>query len=105
MSDVEFFAFLALCLTAIVSVVIRYRRSTGKVRAQLKWLMLAGLAAVLYPFVCGAEIIVTGDTGIVATVVGIVALVSLRRPSAWRCSGTTCTTSTAWWPTPSRTAS
>jgi len=76
-SDVEFFAFLALCLIAIVPVVIRYRRSTGKVRAQLKWLMLAGLAAVLYPFVCGAEIIVTGDTGIVATIVGIVALVSL----------------------------
>jgi hypothetical protein len=76
-SDVEFFGFLALCLTAVAPVFVRYRRSTGKIRAQVKWLTLAGLAAVLYPFVCGAEIIVTGHTGIVATVFGIVALVSL----------------------------
>jgi signal transduction histidine kinase len=77
LSEVVFFAFLAACLASAVSVLIRYRRSTGKVRAQLKWLSIAGLAAVLYPFVCLAEIVVTGDTGIVATVFGLVTLVSL----------------------------
>ncbi|GAB2673533.1 sensor histidine kinase [Kribbella swartbergensis] len=76
-SEVVFVAFLALCLASAVSVMVRYRRSTGTVRAQLKWLALAGLAAVLYPFVCLAEIVVTGDTGIVATVFGVVALLSL----------------------------
>ncbi|MFI6833961.1 histidine kinase [Kribbella sp. NPDC050241] len=76
-SDVVFFGFLAMCLAAAVAVLIRARRSTGKERAQLKWLSLAGLAAVLYPVVCGAEIVVTGHTGIVATVFGIIALVSL----------------------------
>ncbi|MEU4604101.1 histidine kinase [Kribbella sp. NPDC023972] len=77
LSEVVFVAFLAACVAAAVSVVIRYRRSTGKVRAQVKWLSLAGLAAVLYPFVCLAEIVVTGDTGIVATVFGLAALVLL----------------------------
>ncbi len=76
-SEVVFFGFLALCLTAVVPVAIRYRGSTGTVRAQLKWLLLAGLAAVVYPLVCLAEILVTGHSGIVATVFGIVTLVSL----------------------------
>jgi signal transduction histidine kinase len=76
-SEIEFFGFLALCLTAVVPVVIRYRRSTGTVRAQLKWLSLAGTAAVVYPFVCLAEILVTGQSGVVATVFGIVTLASL----------------------------
>ncbi|TCC16533.1 two-component sensor histidine kinase [Kribbella speibonae] len=76
-SEVAFFGFLALCLTAVVPAVIRYRGSTGTVRAQLKWLLLAGLAAVVYPLVCLAEILVTGRSGIVATVFGIVTLVSL----------------------------
>ncbi|TCC39720.1 sensor histidine kinase [Kribbella sindirgiensis] len=76
-SEVAFFGFLALCLTAVVPAAIRYRGSTGTVRAQLKWLLLAGLAAVVYPLVCLAEILVTGRSGIVATVFGIVTLVSL----------------------------
>lgn len=77
LSNGVFVGFLVLCLAAAVSVVVRYRRSTGKVRDQVKWLSLAGLAAVLYPVVCLAEIVVTGDTGIVATVFGLAALVSL----------------------------
>jgi signal transduction histidine kinase len=76
-SDIEFFGFLLLCLATVVPLAIRYRRSTGQVRAQVKWLGLAGLAAVLYPVVCLAEIVVTGSSGIVATVFGIAALVSL----------------------------
>ncbi|TDW87437.1 histidine kinase [Kribbella pratensis] len=77
LSEVVFFGFLALCLTAVVPVAIRYRGSTGAVRAQLKWLLLAGLAAVVYPLVCLAEILVTGRSGIVATAFGILALVSI----------------------------
>ncbi|TDO45887.1 histidine kinase [Kribbella sp. VKM Ac-2527] len=76
-SEVVFFAMLGLLLVSAYYVVRRYRRATGRVRAQLKWLSLAGVAAVLYPFVCLAEIVVTGDTGIVATVFGVAALVSL----------------------------
>ncbi|WP_433161635.1 sensor histidine kinase [Kribbella sp. CA-247076] len=75
--EVAFFGFLAACLASAVSVFVRYRRSTGTVRAQLKWLSITGLAAVLYPFVCLAEIVVTGDSGIVATVFGVIVLVSL----------------------------
>jgi signal transduction histidine kinase len=59
------------------SLVLRFRRSSGRERAQLKWLSLAGLAAVAYPVVCVAEIAITGDTGSVALAVGILALVSL----------------------------
>lgn len=77
LSEVVFVAFLAVCLASAVSVLIRYRRSTGTARAQLKWLAFAGLAAVLYPLVCLAEILISGDTGIVATVFGLAALVSL----------------------------
>lgn len=76
-SEVLFGALLVLLLASAASVVLRYRHATGRVRAQVKWLSLAGLAAVLYPFVCLAEIVVTGDTGVVATVFGIAALVSL----------------------------
>jgi signal transduction histidine kinase len=59
------------------SLVLRFRRSRGVERAQLKWLSFAGLAAVAYPIVCVTEIVVTGDTGNIALAVGIVALVSL----------------------------
>ncbi len=60
-----------------VSLVLRFRRSTGVVRAQLKWLAFAGLAAMAYPVVCLAEIVVTGRSGVVATVFGVVTIVAL----------------------------
>ncbi|WP_329002851.1 histidine kinase [Kribbella sp. NBC_00709] len=77
LSGTAFAALLVALIAAAVSVVLRFRRADGRVRAQVKWLSLAGLAAVLYPFVCGAEIIITGHTGIVATIFGVLALVSL----------------------------
>ena len=43
----------------------------------MKWLSLAGLTIVVYPFVCLAEIAVTGHSGPVATACGVVALISL----------------------------
>src|SRR3954452_13605436 len=73
-------ATLALVVLGVMcglSLVLRFRRATGVVRAQLKWLPLAGLAAVAYPIVCLTEIAITGDTGNIAVAVGIVALVGL----------------------------
>lgn len=64
-------------LAAGVSLVVRFRRSTGVVRAQLKWLAFAGLAVTAYPVVCLAEIVVTGRSGVVATVFGVVTIVAL----------------------------
>ncbi|TWP47795.1 two-component sensor histidine kinase [Lentzea tibetensis] len=60
-----------------VSLVLRFRRSTGVVRAQLKWLAFAGLAAMAYPVVCLAEIVVTGSSGVVALVFGVVTIIAL----------------------------
>ncbi|MEV4260436.1 histidine kinase [Kribbella sp. NPDC049584] len=77
LSGATFGALLVALVAVAVSVVLRYRRADSRMRAQVKWLSLAGLAAVLYPFVCGAELIITGHTGVVATVFGVIALVSL----------------------------
>ncbi len=75
--EIGFFGMLALAAACVASLVVRFRRSTGARRAQLKWLSLAGFVIVVYPFVCLAEIAVTGHSGPVATVLGVVALVSL----------------------------
>ncbi|MEV6281997.1 histidine kinase [Kribbella sp. NPDC051770] len=75
--EVVFFGLLALVIASAVSVVVRLRRSSGRQRAQVKWLAIAGVAAVCYPFVCLVEIVVTGESGAVATVTGVLALVSL----------------------------
>ncbi|MET9232112.1 ATP-binding protein [Lentzea sp. NPDC003310] len=64
-------------LAAGASLVARFRRATGVVRAQLKWLAFAGLAVTAYPVVCLAEIVVTGRSGVVATVFGVVTIVAL----------------------------
>jgi signal transduction histidine kinase len=74
---VVFLAFLGLCVTAVTSVIVRYRRSTGLERAQLKWLAFAGLAMIAYPFVCGTEVLLTGSVGWAGAVVGILAAVTL----------------------------
>jgi signal transduction histidine kinase len=71
------FALVALGLACGISLVLRFRRTKGVARAQLKWLSLAGLAAVAYPVVCVTEIAITGETGNIALAVGIFALVSL----------------------------
>ncbi|GAA1617422.1 hypothetical protein GCM10009789_84220 [Kribbella sancticallisti] len=75
--EAAFWLMIGLLLAAGVSLFVRFRRSTGRTRAQLKWLSLAGLAAVLYPFVCLTEILLAGETGLVATVFGLVTLIAL----------------------------
>ncbi|MEU4395490.1 histidine kinase [Kribbella sp. NPDC023855] len=77
LSEIAFGLMILLILAAGSSLVVRFRRSTGREWAQLKWLALAGLAAVVYPFVCLTEILVTGETGQVSTVFGIVTLIAL----------------------------
>ena len=71
------FGLIGLGLAAGVSLVARFRRATGTERRQLKWLSLAGLALALYPVACGAELLLTGETDVVAAVMGAVALVAL----------------------------
>jgi signal transduction histidine kinase len=76
-SLVCFCLMIALLVASGISLFVRFRSSTGVPRAQLKWLSLAGLAAVVYPFVCLTEIVVTGDTGPVSTAVAIATLIAL----------------------------
>jgi len=75
--ETAFGLMILLVLSAGISLFVRFRHSTGQERAQLKWLALAGLAAVVYPFVCLTEILVTGETGQVSTAFGIATLIAL----------------------------
>ena len=77
LSEVVFALMIALLLVSGISLFVRFRRSTGRVRQQLKWLSLAGLAVVVYPFVCLTELLITGNTGVVSTVFGIATLIAL----------------------------
>jgi signal transduction histidine kinase len=74
---VAFVAVLGLSVSAVASVIVRFRRADGLERAQLKWLAFAGLAVVAYPFVCGAELLLTGTTGWSAAVIGLLAAAAL----------------------------
>ncbi|MEV8375288.1 histidine kinase [Kribbella sp. NPDC056861] len=77
LSEVIFALMLGLLLAVGISLFTRFRRSTGRVRAQLKWLSLAGLAVVVYPFVCLTELLVAGKTGAISTAFGIATLIAL----------------------------
>ncbi|MGY2873021.1 signal transduction histidine kinase [Marmoricola sp. URHA0025 HA25] len=68
---------VALVLAAAASTFVRFRRSTGRTRAQLKWLSLAGIGIAAYPLVCVTELALTGSTDRLALVVGLASLVLL----------------------------
>jgi signal transduction histidine kinase len=77
-----FLATLAAALASAVSVVQRYRRGSAVARAQIKWLAIGGLGVVLYPFVCLAEIVVTGGPGWISALVGVSGLVGIPAATA-----------------------
>ena len=62
---------------ADVSTYARFRGSTGRVRAQLKWLSIAGVGIAAYPIVCVTELALSGSTDRLALIVGVVSLVLL----------------------------
>jgi signal transduction histidine kinase len=68
---------VVLVLAAAASTYVRFRRSTGRSRAQLKWLSLAGVGIAVYPIVCVTELVLTGSTDWLAGFVGVVSLVLL----------------------------
>lgn len=70
-------ALLVAGLAAAASQVLRFRRVAGIQRTQIKWLSFTGIALVAYPLVCLSELLITGRTGPVAAVFGVVALVAL----------------------------
>jgi signal transduction histidine kinase len=77
LSAVANLGLVALSLAAAASLIVRYRRAAGRQRAQLKWLSLAGFAAVVYPVACVIEIGITGKTDNVAVLLGLFALVAM----------------------------
>ena len=86
----------ALFGVAVVSMVMRLRRATGVQRQQLKWLayaavLLAGYYLLAFLYTRGS---IRSIPALVDAVVSGLGLVVVRRPSAWRCFGTGCTTST-----------
>lgn len=77
LSNAALFLLIAGSLAAAASLVVRYRRSAGVQRAQLKWLSLAGIGLAAYPLVCLVEIVLIGHTDVVSGVVGLAALAGL----------------------------
>ena len=65
---------VVLVLATAGSTLVRFRRSTGRARAQLKWLSVAGLGIAAYPIVCVTELVVTASTDRLAVIVGVVSL-------------------------------
>jgi signal transduction histidine kinase len=74
---IAFVTVLALVPASVVSLVLRYRRGDELARARIKWLALGGAGIALFPFVCGAEILVTGSPGLISAAVGIAGLVGI----------------------------
>jgi len=52
--------FFSLLLATIVAGLLRVRRAAGILKTQLKWVLLGGCLFLFYPFVCGAEVLLTG---------------------------------------------
>jgi signal transduction histidine kinase len=70
-------ALVVLVLAAAVSTLVRFAGSAGRVRAQLKWLSLAGVGIAAYPIMCVTELAISGSTDRLASIVGGVSLALL----------------------------
>lgn len=82
LSLVAFVLVLGLALACTGSLVIRFGRSSGRERNQIKWLALAGLGVAFYPLLCLTEILVWGEPTWFSAVVGVVALTAVPTTTA-----------------------
>jgi signal transduction histidine kinase len=73
---VAFTLLLVLIVACAVSLVLRFRRSDGIERQQIKWLALAGIGVPLYPLLCLIEIVVWGEPQWFSGAVGLLSLVA-----------------------------
>jgi len=76
-SGVAIVLLMAALLTSVAMSLARIRRASGTVRAQLKWVALAGCLFLVFPFVCLADILLTGSPGWPSAVFAVVALLAL----------------------------
>jgi signal transduction histidine kinase len=77
-----FFPMLVLFLACATSLIRRYRRSDLIQRRQIKWLALAGIGLLLYPLLCGVEILLWGRSLWISAAVGIASLVAIPAAAA-----------------------
>jgi signal transduction histidine kinase len=76
LATVAFVVLLLLVLSSAVSLVLRFRRTEGIQRQQIKWLALAGIGLPLYPLLCLIEIVVWGQAEWFSAAVGLASLVA-----------------------------
>jgi signal transduction histidine kinase len=70
-------ALLVLVIASAASLVVRFRRAGDLQRRQLKWLAVAGCGVPAYPVVCLAEVLITGEAGWIAVILGVATLVGI----------------------------
>jgi signal transduction histidine kinase len=75
-AETSFGLMIVLVVACAASLVLRFRRSEGVERQQIKWLALAGLGVPLYPLLCLIEIVVWGQAGWFSGAVGLVSLIA-----------------------------
>lgn len=68
---------LVVLLATILLGLLRVRRARGVVRQQLKWVLLGACLFLFYPFVCGAEVLLTGVPTWPSLVVAYLGMLSL----------------------------
>jgi signal transduction histidine kinase len=79
---VAFVGELVLVLACTASLVVRFRRSDGTRRAQIKWLALAGIAIPLYPVGCLLEILIWGRPLWMSAAIGLAGLIGIPAATA-----------------------
>jgi signal transduction histidine kinase len=77
LSLLAFVLMLALALACAASLVVRFRRSGRRERAQIKWIAIAGMGVPLYPVLCLVEIALWGRPLWFSAAVGVTALVGI----------------------------
>ncbi|CUR59156.1 putative two-component system histidine kinase [metagenome] len=74
--EVAFVVLLVLIVASAASLVLRFRRSDGVQRQQIKWLALAGIGMPLYPLLCLIEILVWGESQWFSAAIGLGSLLA-----------------------------